>query len=132
MKIINGVIICLAFLNSSYFSQAHTLDEMTDINNEVVYLKTDSSLFTGKVKDYYPNGYIKLSAHFNEGYRHGRFIKWHSNHRKFLFEHYKNGYKHGICKKVDINGRLMYRKKYHLGEMLWEKDFIPVTPSDHH
>ena len=129
---ITGFIIFVALLNSSSFSQTYTLEEISEIKNEVVYLQKDSSLFTGKVKDYYPNGYIKLSARFKEGYRQGKFIKWHSNHRKFLFEHYKNGYKHGICKKVDINGRLMYRKKYHLGEMLWEKDFVPVAPSGHH
>ena len=132
MNKITGLIICLALLNFPYFSQTSALEEITDINNEVVYLKIDSSLYTGKVKDYYPNGYVKLSANFKEGYRKGRFIRWHSNHRKFLFEHYKNGYKHGISKKVDINGRLMYRKKYHLGEMLWEKDFVPVLPNDHH
>ena len=127
-----GIINFLILVNFSIFSQSITLEEITDIKNEIVYLKKDSSLFTGKVKDYYPNGYIKLSANFKEGYRNGKFTKWHNNHRKFLFEHYKYGYKHGICKKVDINGRLMYRKKYQLGEMLWEKDFVPVIPSEHH
>ena len=57
-----------------------------------------------------------------------KFKRWHNNHRIYVLDKYKNGYKHGTCKKVDVKGKKINKRKYLFGELLWEKDYMPVVP----
>ena len=110
------------------YSQAIIITEVTSIDKDIVYLKSDSSLFTGMTKEFYPNNSIKLAAHYKEGYKHGKFKRWHKNHRIYILDNYRNGYKHGVCKKLDVKGKKINKKKYFNGELMWEKDYVPVVP----
>ena len=85
--------------------QAIIITEVTSLEKDIVYLKSDSSLFSGVTKEFYSNNSIKLSAHYKDGYKHGKFKRWHNNHRIYILDKYKNGYKHGTCKKVDVKGK---------------------------
>lgn len=114
--------------NLIFYSQAIIITELTSIQKDIVYLKSDSSLFSGVTKEFYPNNSIKLAAHYKEGYKHGKFKRWHKNHRIYILDNYRNGYKHGVCKKLDVKGKKINKRKYFNGELMWEKDYMPVVP----
>ena len=118
----------LIISNLVLLGQTTDISKVTSIEKDIVYLKLDSSLFSGVVKEFYPNKVRKLSAHYKDGYHHGKYKKWHNNHRIYIVDNYKNGYKHGVCKKTDVNGKKIIKKKYLFGELLWEKDYMPVVP----
>ena len=107
------------------YSQAIIITEVTSIEKDIVYLKSDSSLFNGLTKEFYPNNSIKLAAHYKEGYKHGKFKRWH----KVFWDNFETSVKlHNIKKLIVINHRDCGAAKIINGK----KDFTNINETNVH
>jgi|GEM_PF-2465852 antitoxin component YwqK of YwqJK toxin-antitoxin module len=143
--------------NEGKLMPSHSYDDIFT-RAGVVYLKSDSSLFSGKVWDWYDNkqprsewnyiggiihgvqrswyknGHRETEAKFKDGKPHGKRFEWYENGNKWNRSKYKNGFLHGRSLGWQENGILLYKETYKENERIAGKCFnqegkkIPCTP----
>jgi antitoxin component YwqK of YwqJK toxin-antitoxin module len=70
----------------------------------------------GPVKEYFPNGKLKLEGTYKDDNSHGEWKKYHPNGKLFFHERYKNGKRHGWWSTYDENGKELGRVLYQNGK----------------
>jgi antitoxin component YwqK of YwqJK toxin-antitoxin module len=100
---------------------ADTVDafELRDIENRDgrVYLKGTELLFTGLLRELYPDGGIKAEAEFIDGRLHGKTRGFHPNAVLQVEENFLEGVSHGQRRRFDMEGRLVSLETIVNGEM---------------
>lgn len=72
----------------------------------------------GPVKEFFPDGKVKMEGTYKNNNLHGEVKKYHPNGKMFFLERYKNGLKHGWWYTYDESGREKGRGYFFEGEEL--------------
>jgi len=77
------------------------------INKGVLFLRSNSSPFTGLVNDTWPNGKLKYQCVYKDGQKDGPEIAWHEDGAKKMAAQFKAGNQEGQTQHWWPNGKLM-------------------------
>lgn len=72
----------------------------------------------GEVREYFPDGIVKLSGKYNQGVFDGEVKKYHPNGKVMILERWKNRQKHGWWITYDLNGKEAGRAYFLHGKRL--------------
>ena len=130
-----AVLILVSLVSLFIYNQSQTYksDQITIAKN-LVYLKHDMSLLSGKVKDafmagffiegkregvwreWYKNGQLQLEAQYKNGESEGLYRYWHENGQLNAEYQNKNGKPEGLYRHWHKNGQLSQEGQYKNGE----------------
>ncbi len=81
-----------------------------------VYKWKGNSRILMKEINYYPNGEIETEGELNEdGQKHGLWVYWHENGKKWLEENYQNSLRHGEFIEWYMSGDKSFEGEYENG-----------------
>ena len=91
--------------------------------DKVTYFIKDSTLVTGKVRGWHPNGQLTGEATLKDGKGQGVYKVWYSNGQLRSEGIYKDGKKDGVWKRWNEEGKLISEDTYKDGELISKKEY---------
>jgi antitoxin component YwqK of YwqJK toxin-antitoxin module len=82
----------------------------------------NKGILQGEVKEFFPDGTLKMEGTYENDKLHGVVNKYHPNGRLFIKERYKNGKKHGWWFGYDENGKETGKRYFYEGKELKDKE----------
>ncbi len=102
-------------LKTIYFPPADERSSAQQIAQQFNYV---NELLSGEVKEFFPDGKIKMEGVYVADKLHGEVKKYHPNGKIFFLERYKNGVRHGWWYTYDEAGREKGRTYFNNGQEL--------------
>jgi len=72
----------------------------------------------GEVKEFFPNGVLKMQGFYKNDQLHGEVKKYHPNGKIFFLERYKNGKQHGWWSTYNEQGKELAKVYFYEGKKL--------------
>jgi len=98
-----------------YYPPANDRTLVQQVFQQYAYV---NGILEGPVKEFFPDGKLKLEGVYRDNNFHGEVKKYHPNGKLFFHERYKNGKRHGWWATYDESGKERARVLYQNGQEL--------------